>query len=277
MNGDFEPWNKGMDMPLGKPRPRFVGETDQDRISGSGTIEDPELVWLGAIPSDTITREANEDIVRKAARSLETVTNVYIRCAVQSTMYVDRNGKRIHIWNPDRINFRNRTRRTDPHIAVAFGTTPDNLVLYGFIHVAIDENGKPVDFAAYRDNKYVLDGDDRVFELFKYNADQRDCGPYCPSHARQEVLIDSCELAMPAGCPLHNTEGLLDHFCFRARWKTEGYCDHYCPCLHDTSESMDHYCPCPHDQVRLMVDLPHCPHMMPKKERPAHYCPSYIF
>lgn len=273
---DFEPWNEGMDMPLGKLRPRFVGETE-DRRSGSGTVEDPELVWLGAIPDDAIAREANEDIVWKAARRLETVTHVYIRCAMQSTMYVDRDGKRIHIWNPDRIDFRYKTRRTDPHIAVAFGTTPDNLVLYGFIHVATDENGKPVDFATYRDDQHVLDGDNRVFGLFKYNADQRDCGPYCPSHARHEVSIDSCELAMPVGCPLHNTEGLLDHFCFRARWKTEGYSDHYCPCPHDTSESMDHYCPCPHDQVRLMIDPPRCRHMMSKRERPTHYCSSYVF
>ncbi|KAI1643647.1 uncharacterized protein F4817DRAFT_368217 [Daldinia loculata] len=151
---DFEPWNEGMDMPLGKLRPRFVGETE-DRRSGSGTVEDPELVWLGAIPDDAIAREANEDIVWKAARRLETVTHVYIRCAMQSTMYVDRDGKRIHIWNPDRIDFRYKTRRTDPHIAVAFGTTPDNLVLYGFIHVATDENGKPVDFATYRDDQHT--------------------------------------------------------------------------------------------------------------------------
>ncbi|KAI0122374.1 hypothetical protein F4814DRAFT_458060 [Daldinia grandis] len=151
MDNDFKPWNKGMDMPSGKPRPRFVGETEEYRISGSGTVEDPEIIWLGVIPGDVIAREANEDIVWKAARSLRTITHVYIRCAVQSTMYVNRDGKRIHIWNPDRIDFYHRTRPADPHIAVAFGTTPYNLVLYGFIHVATDDNGSPVDFAAYRE------------------------------------------------------------------------------------------------------------------------------
>ncbi|KAI2464918.1 hypothetical protein F4781DRAFT_411192 [Annulohypoxylon bovei var. microspora] len=272
-------WNIGMEMPQGKPRPKFIGESEEDRASGDGTVEDPKILWLGKIPLDAEVKRANEDIARRAALDLETITHIYIRCGAQSSKFVDRDGKRILIWNPDSINFHHRTTAADPHMSLAFGTDADNLVLYGYINVTVDENGKPTDFAASRNADYVVDGDDRIFELFPFEAQQHDCSPYCPTHGSNEVLVDSCEYAQPRRCPLHNTENLLDHFCRRTRWRSEIFGDHHCPCFHDKAGLLDHYCPCPHDKRRLtlMNTSHHCPHRIPKNAKLTHYCPFYPF
>ncbi|KAI1395007.1 hypothetical protein F4819DRAFT_506264 [Hypoxylon fuscum] len=252
-------WNVGIEMPKGKPRPKFTGDSESKRKSGEGTVGDPMITWVGTIPSDAEIRTANEGFACRAAKSLKKVTHVYIRCATQSSMFVDRDGKRIPIWNPDTIQFHHRTVEADPHMCLAFGTEARNLVLYGYVHVVIDESGKPTGFATVRNDNKLVDGDDRIFELFEYDAQQNDCAPYCPSHASSAVLIDTCKFAQPRCCPLHNTEGLLDHWCRRTRWKTEVYGDHYCPCPHSLIDLMDHYCPCPHDQVRRTEESENTP------------------
>ncbi|KAI1099057.1 hypothetical protein F4804DRAFT_337604 [Jackrogersella minutella] len=265
-----ERWNVGMEMPQGKPRPTFIGESKKENVSGNGTVEDPMIVWLGKIPRDADSKEANEDIARRAAFSLEDITHVYIRCAAQSSKFVDRDGKRIHIFNPDTIHFHHRTTAADPHMSLAFGTEADNLVLYGYINVAIDENGRPTDFATSRDTDHVVDGDDRIFELFPYEADQQHCSPYCPTHSSNEVLIDACKLARPAACPLHNTENLLDHFCRQPERRTEEKRDdHYCPCSHNLDGVMDHYCPCSHAQIRQVETRRRRPYKTLKKAKRA--------
>ncbi|KAI1413294.1 hypothetical protein F5Y13DRAFT_189204 [Hypoxylon sp. FL1857] len=172
-------WDIDMEMPQGKPRPKFVGELEEHRVSGAGTVEDPMIMWLGKIPIDTETKQANEEIARRAAWSLTTITHIYIRCAAQASKFVDRDGKRISIWNPDSICFHHETTLADPHISLALGTSAENLVLYGFINVAVDENSRPIDFATSRNPEHVIDGDDRIFELFPYEADQQCCAPYC--------------------------------------------------------------------------------------------------
>ncbi|KAI0838442.1 hypothetical protein F5Y06DRAFT_303764 [Hypoxylon sp. FL0890] len=239
-------WDMGMKIPQGRPRPKFIGESEEDRISGSGTVKDPKIVWLGKIPLDAETKKANEDAARRAASSLKTITHIYIRCAAQSTKFVDRDGKRISIWNPDSIRFWHRTTAADPHISLALGTNADNLVLHGYINVAVDENDNPTDFATSRNPDYVVDGDDRIFELFPYEADEQYCAPYC--HIDHKVLVHACEFARAKECLFHDTKGLLDHFCFPRPGKIEIHDDHYCPCTHDLTGLMDHYCPCIHEK-----------------------------
>ncbi|KAI1139093.1 hypothetical protein F5Y05DRAFT_412196 [Hypoxylon sp. FL0543] len=195
-------WNIGMELPQGKPRPKFIGESEEDRVSGSGTVEDPKILWLGKAPLDAENKKANEDVVRRAASSIKTITHIYIRSATKTIKFVDRDGKRICIWNPDVINFGHKTAAADPYISLAFGTNADNLVLYGFINVAVDDNGKPTDFATSRNPDHVVDEDDRIFELFPYEEDQQYCAPYC--NADHKVLIDACEfkLAMITSTPV---------------------------------------------------------------------------
>ncbi|KAI0101430.1 hypothetical protein F4776DRAFT_669039 [Hypoxylon sp. NC0597] len=277
-------WNVDMEMPRGKPRPTFDGEFEEHRVSGSGSVGDPAIMWLGKIPLDvevsqaffvaTAAKEANEDIVRWTASRLDGITHIYIRCATQSTKFVDRDGKRICIWNPDSIHFYHRTVAADPHISLAMGTNEDNLVLYGYINVDVDKDGKPVDLATYRNPDYVVDGDDRNLQLFPYEEEQHYCIPYCL--ADHGFLIDTCELARARRCPLHNTEGLLDHFCFRTRWKAETYDDHFCPCQHDLTGLIDHYCPCVHETRRIEKQYS-CPHKIPSRAKLLHYCPRYSF
>ncbi|KAI1378069.1 hypothetical protein F4677DRAFT_443983 [Hypoxylon crocopeplum] len=245
MNSIHKRWDTDMEMPRGGPRPKFIGESEEDRTSGSGTVDDPLIVFLGKIPVDEEIKIANQDIAREAALRFKSITHIYIRCAAQSSMFVDRDGKRIPIWNPDRILFYHETKAADPHISLMFGTDASNLVLHGYINVTVDEDGKPTDFASSRNEDYVVDGDDRIFELFQYDLDQQDCAPYCSSHASSEVPINSCELAQPRYCPIHGTEGLLDHWCCRARWKTEVY--------EPTKESR--YCADHYRQERLVYDF----------------------
>ncbi|KAL7619457.1 hypothetical protein AAE478_009996 [Parahypoxylon ruwenzoriense] len=181
-----ERWTLDMGLPEGRPRPVFTGETEEERLSGSGTVEDPLIVWLAKIPppdSDAGIITANQDIARQAAMSLGDITHVYIRCAAQTSKFVDRDGKRIPIWNPDNIYFRHRTAPADAHLALAFGTDADTLVLHGYVNVDVDEDGKPIDFATSRNPENVVDGDDRIFELFPYEEEFKDCAPYCPDHA----------------------------------------------------------------------------------------------
>ncbi|KAI0379359.1 hypothetical protein F5Y04DRAFT_282784 [Hypomontagnella monticulosa] len=270
-------WNADMEVPQGKPRPRFTGEYKKGRISGSGTVDDPLIVWLGKVPSNQEVRKANEDVVRGVALSLKIVTHVYIRCGTQSNKFIDRDGKRILLWNPDIIPFHHRTTTADPHMSVAFGTDPDNLVIQGYINVATDDNGKPTGLATSRNPDCVEDDDDRILELFPYGFYEQYCEPYCPTHAPNEVLLNACEYAWPKGCPHHDTEGLLDHYCRRPRWKTEPYGDHYCPCTHDLSGLLDHYCPCVHYQARRAATSHHCQHKLSKKDKKLHYCPAYLY
>ncbi|KAI2606764.1 hypothetical protein GGR54DRAFT_620046 [Hypoxylon sp. NC1633] len=266
-------WSIDTEIPNGRPRPKFIGESE-DRKAGSGKVKDPLIIWLSKVPVDAEARRANHAIARRAALKIGSITHVYIRCGTQSSRFVDRDGKSIHIWNPDIISFQHRTAVADPHISLAFGTDADNLVLYGYVNVAIDERGNPVDFATTRDKDIVIDGDDRIFELFEYRADEQDCAPYCPNHASREALLDACQVSRPKRCPLHETEGLLDHWCRRTRWKTEVYGDHFCHCPHDLAGLLDHYCPCQHDQWRRIQVLTHCLHEVPGKAKDTHYCPS---
>ncbi|KAI0886772.1 uncharacterized protein GGS22DRAFT_199129 [Annulohypoxylon maeteangense] len=270
-------WEIGMEIPQGKRRPH-LGKLTHDSESGSGSIEDPKIIWLGKVPHDSKTKKANEDIARRASSRLETITHVYIVCGTQSSKFVDRDGKRIHLWYPDGIHFQHKTTAADPHMFLAFGTKPDHVVLYGYINVTVDETGKPTDFATSRNEDFVVDGDDRIFELFPYEYEEHDCSPYCPRHKSGEESIDVCEDAQPRSCRLHNTDNLIDHFCRRTRWRTEILGDHYCPCYHDKDGLLDHYCPCPHDIKRLRDDVwHHCPHKIPAKAKHTHYCPSYPF
>ncbi|XXH01711.1 hypothetical protein Hte_008072 [Hypoxylon texense] len=179
-------WNVGMEMPKGKPRPTFIGESEMDRQSGSGTIEDPMIIWLGKIPVDAEVKTANEDIARQSAEKLEAITNIYIRCAAQDRKFVDRDGKRVRIWNPDSIPFYRHTIAADPHMSLAFGTNADNLVLHGYVHVDVDEAGKPTGLATARSAENIDEEDDRILELFVHDDDQHDCAPYCRTHARYE-------------------------------------------------------------------------------------------
>ncbi|KAI4859809.1 hypothetical protein F4820DRAFT_462192 [Hypoxylon rubiginosum] len=269
-------WNVGMEMPKGKPRPTFIGESEKDRRSGSGTIEDPMIVWLGKIPDDAEVKTANEDIARQSAEKLEAITHIYIRCAVQDCKFIDRDGKRIHIWNPDSIHFHHGTATADPHMSLAFGTNAYNLVLYGYVYVDVDEDGKPTGLATGRDAENVDNEDDRVLELFVHDDEQLDCAPYCTKHMRYEALLNACQLAGSRACPRHEMVGLLDHWCRRTRWRTEAYDDHYCPCRHKLDGVMDHYCPCPHDQSRRTYAPKHCRHNIPPKAKLFHYCPFHI-
>ncbi|KAI0000277.1 hypothetical protein F4779DRAFT_604807 [Xylariaceae sp. FL0662B] len=102
-------------------------------------------------------------------------------------------------------------------------------------------------------------------------ANTLDCSPYCPSHRPDEVRIHQCELARARPCPVHDTEGFLDHYCGRPRWRTETLGDHYCPCPHDLADLQDHYCPCPHDEDRRTESRGSCPHRI--RQRTDHYCP----
>ncbi|KAI1759202.1 hypothetical protein GGR53DRAFT_514325 [Hypoxylon sp. FL1150] len=266
-------WDIGMEMPRGKPRPAFMGESEEDRRFGSGSVEDPMIVWLGKMPIDPEVKTANEVIARQSAGKLETVTHVYIRYAAQATKFIDRDGKRIPIFNPDGIHFHHGIAAADPHLSLAFGTNADNLALYGYIHVDVDENGKPMGFATSRNAENVEDGDDRIFELFLHNDDEHDCAPYCPIHISEQVSINVCQLLWPRPCPVHNIAGVLDHWCPRFRWRTEAYGDHYCPCHHKVDDLIDHYCPCPHDEFRR-TDRPRpCRHNIPPNSRRFHYCP----
>ncbi|KAI2603432.1 uncharacterized protein GGS25DRAFT_526465 [Hypoxylon fragiforme] len=271
---DDKRWNADMEMPKEKSRPHFLGESDARRRSGSGTVDDPLIVWLGKMPKDSEIKEANEDIARRTALELGLITHVYIRCAAQSSKFVDRDGKRIPIWNPDTIAFQHETKEADPHLSLAFGTNSTSLVLYGYVNVTVDEEGKPIDFATSRIEDHVVDGDDRILEIFEYEATQQDCAPYCSKHVSREKLINTCPLAQARGCPRHDMDGLLDHWCPRAHWRTEIYGDHYCPCLHDISDLEDHYCPCHHDRLRWMENR-NCPHKISWNARLTHYCPHY--
>lgn len=266
-------WDFGMEMPKGKPRSTFIGESEEDRRSGSGSVEDPMIIWLGKMPVDAKVKTANEDIVYQAAQKLETITHIYIRCAAQATKFVDRDGKRIPIFNPDVIHFHHGKTAADPHLSLAFGTNADNLVLYGYIHVDLDDDGKPTGFAASRSAENVEDGDDRIFELFVHDDDQQDCAPYCSTHANSQFPLNVCQSVAPRPCPLHDVNGLLDHWCFRTRWKTEAHGDHYCACEHKLDGLMDHYCPCSHDEFRRTGRPRPCRHNIPLNSRRFHYCP----
>ncbi|KAI1385839.1 uncharacterized protein F4822DRAFT_355974 [Hypoxylon trugodes] len=272
-------WNADMEMPEGKARPKFNGEDEEDRASGSGTVEDPKLVWLGKVPLDAELREANQTLAREAALSLDEVTHVYIRYAAQSNKFINRDGDRIRIFNPDTILFGHRSAKADPHMSLAFGTDAGTLSVYGYINVDVDEDGNPVDFASSRNPEYVIDGDDRIFELFFYEDEQQDCAPYCPTHAKNEKLVDACWLASARGCRHHNTQGLLDHHCPRPHWRANAFADHYCHCHHNVAGTLDHYCPCRHDRARLDVTSRHCRHKVTRKDRAtgAHYCANYVF
>ncbi|KAI1453740.1 hypothetical protein F4805DRAFT_478212 [Annulohypoxylon moriforme] len=271
-------WDIGMEMPQGKRRPHLTRDFANDHTSGDGTVDDPKIVWLGRVPRDAEKKDANEEMARKAASRLETITHVYIVCGTQSSKFVDRDGKRIHIWYPDTIPFQHKAAAADPHMFLAFGTKPDHVVLYGYINVTVDESGKPTDFEELRNADYVVDGDDRILELFSYEDEEYDCSSYCPRHKSGEALIHACEDARPRSCPIHNTDNLIDHFCRRTRWRTEILGDHYCPCPHDKAGLLDHYCPCPHDKKRLMDNVwHHCPHKIPSKLRHTHYCPAYPY
>ncbi|KAI1204763.1 uncharacterized protein F4807DRAFT_454468 [Annulohypoxylon truncatum] len=241
-------WDIGMEMPQGRRRPHFIRN---DSISGHCTLDDPEILWLGKAPLNAETKKANEDIARRAASRLGTVTHVYIICGAQSSKFVDRDGKRIHLWHPDSIRFHHQKTAADPHMFLAFGTKPDHIVLYGYVNVTVDEDGKPTDFATSRNSEYIVDGDDRIFELFSYEDEEHDCSSYCPRHKSGEEFIHTCVEARPRGCPLHSTENLLDHFCHVMTLKTEILGDHYCPCSHDKVGLLDHYCPCSHKGIQF--------------------------
>ncbi|OTA92707.1 hypothetical protein M434DRAFT_396268 [Hypoxylon sp. CO27-5] len=268
-------WNFHMEIPQGKPRPKFVGEFEKHRVSGSGSVGDPAIMWLGNIPLNVEEKEANEGIVRWAVSSLDAITHIYIIYGTRFTKFVDRDGQRICIWNPDSgIHFHHGTTAADPHISLVTGTNEDNLVLYGYINVVVDEYGKPTGLARYRNPEHVVDGDDRILELFPYEEDQHYCAPYCQDD--HEVLIDACKLARAQGCILHDTEGLLDHFCFRTRWNTGSYGDHFCPCRHNHKRLADHYCPCVHEIVRSN-EQNYCWHEALWSDDDDHYCTSYTF
>ncbi|KAI5859801.1 hypothetical protein GGS23DRAFT_599989 [Durotheca rogersii] len=283
-NGDGpKRWYPGMQVPEGRPRPKFVGEDDEARISGSGTVEDPAIMWLGKMPSRDAggaIRAANEEVARQAAQRLGCgITHVYIRCAAQASKFVDRDGARIPVWNPDRIWFAHGAAAAAPHLALAFGTAADNLVLHGYVGVAVDGAGRPTGLAASAGGD-VEDGEDAdgALDLAPYAETPRDCAAYCPLHAAGQAPVDACALARARACPVHgDVSAALDHWCPRARWRTEPLGDHYCPCPHDVAGLADHYCPCPHEGAAAARR--HCRHKVSKQARAQHlhYCPAYPF
>ncbi|KAI1442842.1 hypothetical protein F5Y02DRAFT_420611 [Annulohypoxylon stygium] len=179
-------WDLSMEMPQGKTRLHFTRDFTDVRISGNATTDDPEIVWLGRVPDDAEAKRANEYIARQAALKLNTITHVYIIYGTQSRMFVDRDRKRVHAWHVDDMKFKYRVLAADPHMFLAFGTGQDHINLYGYVHVTVDQKGNPTDFATSRNADHVVDGDDRIFELFEYDFDQGDCSPYCPTHAKGE-------------------------------------------------------------------------------------------
>ncbi|KAI1088578.1 hypothetical protein F5B19DRAFT_470690 [Rostrohypoxylon terebratum] len=262
-------WDLSMGIPRG--RPQFL----EVCTLGNSTIDDPEIVWIGDVPGDVEAKEMNEYVARKAALKLNIITHVYIIYGARSHMFVDRDGKRVNAWHSNDMNFQHQEFAADPHMCLAFGTGPDHVNVYGYVNVIVDENGNPMDFATTRNADHVVDGDDRIFELFEYNPDQGDCSAYCPTHAEGEKAVHHCDLAKRRFCPHHNTNDLIDHFCRRTRWRAESFDDHYCPCSHDLNGVLDHYCPCIHEKRRMTTY--HCTHHIPRKTPHTHYCPLYSF
>ncbi|OTB10919.1 hypothetical protein K445DRAFT_27118 [Daldinia sp. EC12] len=222
IDDDPKPWNKGMKMPLGKPKPKHLipygsfGQLRQLRalnICGSGTVQDPLIVWFVPTVSNE-PRESDAHLnIRKVAQSIGNITHIYIVRAMKYRMPVDRDGKRVYIRYHHGIDFLFRYRESDPYVTVAFGTSPTNLVLHGFIHVFPAPRGEPLPIATFRRSDCVFENDGRILELFEYDVEPLDCGPYCPKHARGEVLINVCEFMVAKPCPFHGTKELLDHYC----------------------------------------------------------------
>ncbi|OTB02085.1 hypothetical protein M426DRAFT_25094 [Hypoxylon sp. CI-4A] len=239
-------WNLDMEIPQGRPRPKFLGESEEARRSGSGTVEDPLIVWLGKPPADAAIKQANESLARRSVEELQTITHIYIRCGAQSSMFVDRDGKRIPIWNPDVIRFVHETAPTNPHMSLAFGTNADSLVLYGYVNVSVDDDGVPSGFSEPDRDGDGVDGDGRILEFFVYEEEEKHCKPYCTckEHGEGQVLINTCEFAKAAPCNIHHVHGLLDHWCVIP------VAVRYRHCRHELNSLMDHYCPHPIPQNR---------------------------
>ncbi|CAJ2509487.1 Uu.00g145130.m01.CDS01 [Anthostomella pinea] len=278
-------WNSDMKMPeeglLGRPAMELMSELSSQCFVGSGTIEDPRIVWLGLIPClpredpkevpeiDNVQKKANENIARIAAQSIG-CSHVYIRCTNHSTKLVYMDGKRVALY--DQYGRQNgwETMPADPHLTLLFGMSLGTVCIHGHATVRLDENKTPIDFASTRIPELVVDGDDRILELFRW-IDPMYCYPYCPVHGKDEVMAHQCEVARPHNCPHHDSPTMLDHYCPQTQWGAKDLVDHYCPCEHNTEGLLDHWCPCPHTLDRRDDHYCPCPHDV--EPGTDHYCP----
>ncbi|KAI1807496.1 hypothetical protein F4811DRAFT_475547 [Daldinia bambusicola] len=219
---DPKPWEKGMEIPLGKPRPRYnlrVGnsgnpgdfeERKPPHRSGRGTTENPAVIWL--VKPRPLSRVAIEAAVKEAAQSIGKITHIYIRSRVARWMFFDRDWKKVFVQNYYPVPASYAQLKTNRRfVSVGFGTTPDNLVLYGFVYVRANAKGHVIGLDSVQKHSHA--GDKKVLELFEYKTEPLDCGPYCPRHARDVVPIDMCKFKGTKSCPFHSTANLLDHYC----------------------------------------------------------------
>ncbi|KAI0018879.1 hypothetical protein F4780DRAFT_793875 [Xylariomycetidae sp. FL0641] len=303
-------WNHGMEMPEEVPLPPHSEGLLKDispngpnnpAFVGSAGREDPLIVWLGAIPADydsardafvidRAKKEANEAIARMAAQSLQCPV-VYIRSAAHATklVYGDDN-MRIPVRDRAGRFVRWATMPADPHLTVIFGQRLGHANLQGHVNVRLDGARNPAGFAFARDPRFVVNGDDRVLEYFRF-ADSVLCAGYCAVHgAADGVLLRDCPHARSAPCVHHHhaaattSRDSVDHYCPRPNLAAVGaqltlcvacgadvggladhWCrpgpalDHWCAhCTHDDDDEVapgdDHWCRrCPHRGVEWLL------------------------
>ena len=196
---------------------------------GAGQLADPAAIWICPPPKGNwAAKAAIEDIIQRSAVKVG-ATHAWIRYPVHNYGYeYDKHGRRIPLFD-ESGNFREwKSVRKDNHITVSFGTGATHVVVHGHIYVTADAAGAPTGYMDARDRKYICDGDQRTFELWKHN------GPQHRSEADPPQIYND-----------------------RPSWQEEFLMEHYCPCEHDVGRGVDHYCPCPHIEL-LEVDH-YCP------------------
>ncbi|KAK8023161.1 hypothetical protein PG991_007042 [Apiospora marii] len=227
-------WNIGMPFPPGGP----LRKHPQEKVVqvGAGQLADPAAIWLCGLPKGGFAAKgAIEDIVQRTAVKVG-ATHAWIRFPVHNYGYAyDEYGRRIPVFDESGNFLGWKLVRKDNHITVSFGTSSTHVVVHGHIYVTADAIGAPTGYLDARDRKYICNGDERTFELWK------------------EIKHRSSEAGQPQPHPFND----------RPSWQEEFLMEHYCPCEHDVGRRDDgrwddHYCPCPHVEL-LEVD---------------HYCPN---
>ncbi|KAK8053984.1 hypothetical protein PG996_013285 [Apiospora saccharicola] len=248
-------WDIGMPFPRGGPLKKCFEENAEQ--VGAGRLANPAAIWLCRPPKgNPVAKAAVEDIVQRSAVKVG-ATHAWIRFPVHNYGYAyDKYGNRIPLFD-DCGNFNGwKLVRKDNHITVSFGTSENHVVVHGHIYVDADAIGAPTGYMDPRDRKYICDGDERTFELWKQIEHHRS------SEAADRQPQDFNDR------PTWQEEFLMEHYCpcdHKIACRNGVWDDHYCPCPHIELLEVDHWCPnepCPHrfdgfaKQVYMMRSRP---------------------
>jgi hypothetical protein len=247
-----------MQLPEGGPLPfRF----ERDNHPEGPVFKSPEVFWLSTVGTISDRRtEAIEGVMKEIATAIG-CTHVWIRKENHCQRYVyNAKGERIPRYNV----FGRQTgwviADADCHMTVSMGVNDWTVSVQGHVYVTEDAAQIPTGLMQAGTRVHVVDGDDRILELYERSKRDGSKLPPRPAGSAQH-------------CPGHPTYGMDDHWCEFPRFLTRALNDHYCPCPHtDVHPDDDHYCPCAHDEVRRADHYCPCPHHDASR-MVDHWCP----